>query len=76
MRKAAQPSPYLTQDHPLISPKKQKVKVSLSMPDVWDPMDCSPPGSSVHGQNTGVGTLLLSPGDLPNPGIKPRSPAL
>ena len=33
----------------------------------------SPPGSSVHGdspgQNTGVG-------DLPNPGIKPRSPAL
>ena len=33
----------------------------------------SPPDSSVHGdspgQNTGVG-------DLPNPGIKPRSPAL
>ena len=32
--KAAQPSPYLTQDHPLISPKKKKVKVSLSMSDV------------------------------------------
>lgn len=29
-----QPSPYLTQDHPLISPKKKKVKVSLSMSDV------------------------------------------
>ena len=29
------------------------------------------------GQNTGVGSLSLpSPGDLPNPGIKPRSPTL
>ena len=30
------------------------------------------------GQNTGVGSLSLlpSPGDLPNPGIEPRSPAL
>ena len=27
------------------------------------------------GQNTGVGSLSL-PGDSPNPGIKPRSPAL
>ena len=35
------------------------------------------PGSSVHGdslgKNTGVG---CPPGHLPNPGIKPRSPAL
>ena len=28
------------------------------------------------GQNTGVGTHSLSPGDIPNPGIEPRSPAL
>ena len=28
------------------------------------------------GQNTGVGKLFPSPGDLPNPGIKPRCPAL
>ena len=28
------------------------------------------------GQNTRVGSLFPSPGDLPNPGIKPRSPAL
>ena len=28
------------------------------------------------GQNTGVGSLIPSPGDLPNPGIKPRSPAM
>ena len=28
------------------------------------------------GQNTGVGSLIPSPGDLPSPGIEPRSPAL
>ena len=28
------------------------------------------------GRNTGVGLPCPSPGDLPNPGIKPRSPAL
>ena len=28
------------------------------------------------GQNIGVGSLSLSTGDLPNPGIEPRSPAL
>ena len=28
------------------------------------------------GQNTGGGSLIPSPGDLPNPGIEPRSPAL
>ena len=28
------------------------------------------------GQNTGVGSLSLSPGVLPNPGIEPRSPTL
>ena len=41
-------------------------------------MDWGPPGSSVHedsvGKNTGVG--CPPPEDLPNPGIKPRSPAL
>ena len=41
-----------------------------------DPMDCSPPGSSVHGV---LQTRILEwttcplPGDLPNPGIKPES---
>ena len=28
------------------------------------------------GKNTGVGSLSLLQGDLPNPGIEPRSPAL
>ena len=41
-----------------------------------DPMDCSPPSSSVHGV---LQTRILEwtacplPGDLPNPGIKPES---
>ena len=43
-----------------------------SCPTLWDPTDCSPPGSSVHG-------ILQAripwppPGDLPDPGIKPTS---
>ena len=44
-----------------------------------DPMDCSQPGSSVHGilqQEYWRGLTFPSPEDLPNPGIKPRSPAL
>ena len=40
--------------------------------------DCTPRGSSVHGdspsKNTGVS--YPSPGNLPSPGIEPRSPAL
>jgi len=42
-------------------------------------MDCSLPGSSFHGfsrQEYWSGLPLPSPGDLPNPGIKPRSPTL
>ena len=54
-------------------------EVAQSCPTLCDPMDCSPPGSSVHGI---LQTRILewvafsSPGDLPNPGIEPRSPAL
>ena len=43
-----------------------------------NPKDCSPPGSSVHGifpgKNNGVG-CIPTPGDLPDPAIKPMSPA-
>ena len=59
-----------------------KVKVShQSCPTLWDLMNCSPPGSSVHGILQArilewVGCHSLSPGDLPNPGIEPRSPSL
>ena len=44
-----------------------------------NPMDCNPPGSSAHGdsprQEYWSGILFPLPGDLPNPGIEPRSPA-
>ena len=41
-----------------------------------DPMDCSPPGSSVHRilQAKMSGLPCLPPGDLPNPGIETTSP--
>ena len=57
---------------------KVKVLVTQLCPTLWDPMDCSLSGSSVHGilQNTGDGLPFSSPGDLPDPGIKPRSPSL
>ena len=43
-----------------------------------DPMDCSPPGSSVHGifQEYWSGSPFPSPGDLPNPRTILRSPVL
>ena len=47
-------------------------------PTLWNPLDCSPPGSSVYGfsrQEYCSGLLCLPPGDLPNLGIKPASPA-
>ena len=48
---------------------------------IWlcDPMDCSPPGSSVHGvlqERILHGVPVPSPGDSLDPEIKPESPAL
>ena len=44
-------------------------------PTLCDPMDCSPPGSSVHGvsQATILESIAISSSD---PGIEPASPAL
>ena len=50
-----------------------KVLVSQSCLTLRDPMDCSPPGSSVHGI---CGLPFPSSRDLPDPGIEPGSPAL
>ena len=50
-----------------------------SCPSLCNPMDCSPPGSSVHGilqAEYWDGLPHPSPGDPPNPGIEPTSPAL
>ena len=53
--------------------------VAQSCPTLCNPMDCTTPGSSVHEifQARILEWLLFpSPGDLPNPGIEPGSPAL
>ena len=49
-----------------------------SCPIPCDPIDYSLPGSSVHGilQARILEWVAMQPGDLPNPGIKPRSPTL
>ena len=52
--------------------------VAKSCPTLFKPMGCSPPGSSVHVilQARILEWLPLSfPGYLPDPGIKPESPA-
>ena len=55
-------------------------EVAQSCPSLRDPVDCSLPGSSIHGwfsrQEYWSGLPFPPPADLPSPGIKPRSPAL
>ena len=52
--------------------------VALSCPTLCDLMDCSPPGSSVHGdspgKNTGVGCHALLQGLFPTQGSNPGLP--
>ena len=57
---------------------KVKVLVTQSCWTLWDPMDCSLPGSSMEFSRQEYWSRLpfFSPGNLRNPGIKPRSPAL
>ena len=54
--------------------------VAQLCPTLCDPMDCSTPGSSVHGilqaRIDWSGLPFPSPGDLLDLGIEPRSPAL
>ena len=53
--------------------------VAQSCLTLWDPMDYSPPGSSVHGilqARILKWVAMPSSGDLPDPGIEPMSPAL
>ena len=56
-----------------------KVLVPQSCLTLCDPMDCSPPDSSVHEESPDKnwsGLPCHPPKDLPNSGIKPRSLAL
>ena len=51
--------------------------VAQSCPALCDPMDCSLPGSSVHGTSQArILEAISSSRALPDPGIKPVSPAL
>ena len=53
--------------------------LSQSWPTHFDPMYCSPPGSSVHGillARMLEWVAIFCPGNLPDPGIEPVSPAL
>ena len=55
------------------------VLVAQFCPSLCDPMDCSPPGSSVRGiSQARMQEWVAMPfsGDLPNLGIKSGSPAL
>ena len=52
-------------------------KLLQSCPTLCDPMDCSPPGSSIHvllQARYWSGLPFPSPGDLLDPGIEPASP--
>ena len=56
-----------------------KVLVVESCPTLCNPMDCSPPGPSVHGiLQARILEWVAIPfsGDLPDSGIAPRSPTL
>ena len=58
---------------------KLKVKVVQSCPNLCNAVDCSLPGSSVHGILQKLywsWQLFPYPRDLPNPGIQSASPAL
>ena len=58
---------------------KSESEVARSCPTLPNPMDCSLPASSIHGifqARVLEWVAIPSPGDLPNPGIDPRSPAL
>ena len=58
---------------------KVKVLVAWLYPTLCDPMDCSLPGSSVHGiMQARILEWVAIPisRDLPDPGIEPRSPTL
>ena len=52
--------------------------VTQLCPTLCDPMDCSPPGSSVHGDSpgkkTGVGYHALLQGIVPTQGFNPSLP--
>ena len=66
--------------HKLTEQQIGKVKVlvtqSCSCPTLCNGMDCSPPGPSVHGILQVIIPFIQGIKSLPDPGIKPGSPAM
>ena len=62
--------------NPLFQTLESFAQSLQSCPILCDPMDCSPPGSSVHGdspgKNTGVGCHALLQGIVPIQGSNPH----
>ena len=76
---------FLAYRYPLVTARWPRVPLRACMlsysvvSDSYDPMDCSPPGSSVHGifqARILEWVAIFSSGveDLPNSGIEPTSP--
>ena len=62
-----------------IEPHESKIVSQSVVSESLGPMDCSPPGSSVHEilqARTQEWEAIPSPGDLPDPRTEPRSAAL
>ena len=57
-----------------VKPYESEVKAAQSCPALCNPMDYTDHG--ILQPEYWSGEPFPSPGDLPNPGIKPRSPAL
>ena len=59
----------------LLSPRAMLCLDPLSWPTLCSPLDCSPPGSSVHGdspgKNIGMGCSALLQGMFPTQGLNP-----
>ena len=68
---------YLIRDlYPEYIKNSYKMLVAQLCLTLCDPLECSPPGTTVHGisrQESWSGLPFPSPGYLPEPGIEPRS---
>ena len=70
---------YTLKNENIIVPITVKVLTAQSCPTLCDPVDCSLAGPFVHEfsrQEYWSGLPFPFPGDLPDPGIEPGSPAL
>ena len=63
-----------------LNKSESECEVAQSCPTLCDPVDCiaheAPPSMGFSRQEYWSGLPFLSPGDFPDPGIEPRSPAL